>query len=211
MKYHLSFVAFIAIGFAAAEGIQGGARIEKKRSESDLYSVPVPDSVHIESYPAVPPLVEPTDISSDDSCSTALTTITTTRTVSVITQIPSSLASVTGTVDLSSSMPSQSAPSTSETGLIELTTWLAPQSPSGTATDFVPAPSSVASDGEESSAAPPYAPAPSASDTTTATVIVEPTPSTTSASGLPGFTDAAGTVGVPVMVAGVLGWMALVL
>ncbi|KAI4633763.1 uncharacterized protein J4E87_000929 [Alternaria ethzedia] len=112
MKYNLSFVAFMALGFAAAEGIRGEARIEKKRSDSDLYSVPVPDSVHIESYPAVPPPVEPTDISSDDSCSTALTTITTTRTVSVITQIPSSLASVTGTADLSSSVPSQSAPST---------------------------------------------------------------------------------------------------
>jgi len=229
MKYHLSFVAFMAIGLAAAQGIRGEARIEKKRSDSDLCtytpstqpfqsqklttsdSVPVPDSVHIESYPAIPPPVEPTDISSDDSCSTALTTITTTRTVSVITQIPSSLASVTGTVDLSSSMPSQSAPSTSETGGIELSTWLAPQPSAGTATDFVPAPSSVASDGEESSAAPPYAPAPTASDTTTATVIIEPTPSTSSASELPGFTDAAGTVGVPVIVAGVLGWAALVL
>ncbi|KAI4953295.1 hypothetical protein J4E86_006836 [Alternaria arbusti] len=206
MKYHLSFVAFMAIGLAAAQGIRGEVRIEKKRSESDLYSVPVPDSVHVESYPAIPPPVEPTDISSDissdDSCSTALTTITTTRTVSVITQIPSSLASVTGTVDLSSSMPSQSAPLTSETGGIELTTWLAPQPPSGTATDFVPAPSS---------AAPPYAPAPTASDTTTATVIIEPTPSTSSASELPGVTDAAGTVGVPVVVVGVLGWAALVL
>ena len=229
MKYHLSFVAFIAIGFAAAEGIRGEARIEKKRSDSDLCmytpsirsfqsqklttsdSVPVPDSVHVESYPAIPPPAEPTDISSDDSCSTALTTITTTRTVSVITHIPSSLASVTGTVDLSSSGPSQSAPSTSETGAIELSTWLAPQQPSGTATDFVPAPSSVAFDGEESSAVPPYAPAPTASDMTTATVIVEPTTSTSSAPDLPVFTDAAGTVGVPVIVAGVLGWAALVL
>ncbi|KAI4639975.1 hypothetical protein J4E93_008774 [Alternaria ventricosa] len=206
MKYHLSFVAFIAIGFAAAQGI------EKKRSESDLYSVPAPDSVHAESdYPAIPPPVDPTDISSADSCSTALTTITTTRTISVITQIPSSLASVTGTVDLSSSALSQSAPLASETGIIELTTWLAPQPSSGTATDFVPAPSSTAPEGEESSAAPPYAPVPTASDTMTDTVSVEIPSSTSSASGLPGFTDAAGAVGVPVVAAGVLAWAALVL
>lgn len=97
------------------------------------------------------------------------------------------------------------------TAVIELSTWLAPQPPRGTATDFVPVPSSVASDGEESSVEPPYAPAPTASIEPTETTSDGTTSSTSISSGLPVFTDAAGVVGVPVVVVGVFGLAALVL
>lgn len=171
-------------------------------------SVPAPSAGYPEpSSNMVMPSVPPSAFTSDDSCSTVLITITTTRTVSVVTQIPSSLLTVTGIVELSSFMPSQPLPLTSATGLIELSTWESFQPTSGAVT--VVFPESSAAD-EESSFASPQVPYPTATDKPISTTTVVPS-SHTSTSGLPGFTDAADVMRVPVVVAGLLGWAALVL
>jgi hypothetical protein len=98
---------------------------------------------------------------------------------------------------------------TSVTGVIELSTWIAPQPSSDTVT--VIAPDSSATDIEESSVASPQVPYPTASDKPTGTTSVGTTSSMSTAPGLPVFTAAADAVGVPVAVACVLGWVALVL
>jgi hypothetical protein len=170
-------------------------------------SVPAPSAGYlVPSSAIVVPSALPSEVTSDDSCSTALITITTTRTVSVVTQIPSSLLTVTGIIELSSSMPSQPLPSTNATGVIEISSWVAPQ-PSSTAVTIIVLGSSTAD--EESSVAPSQVPYPTASDEPTSTTAIGTTSSTSS--GLPAFTDAAGVIKAPVVVAGMLGWAALVL
>jgi hypothetical protein len=151
-------------------------------------SVPVPSAGYPEpSSNIIIPSALPSEFTSEYSCSMALTTITTTRTVSVVTQIPSSLLIVTGIVELSSFMPSQPA--------------------SSAVTVIVPG--SSAAD-EESSVVPPQVPYPTASSKPVSTTTVAST-SSTSTPGLPEFTDAAEAMKVPVVVAGLLGWAALVL
>jgi hypothetical protein len=173
-------------------------------------SVPTPSAGHLEpSSDIIVPSALPSEVTSDDWCSTALITITTTRTVSVVTQIPFSLLTVTGIVELSSFMPSQPLPPTSATGIIQLSSWAA--QPSSSAVTII-VPGNSATYIGESSVSPPRIPYPTASDKPTSTTTVGTT-SYTSASGLPDFTAAAaaGAVKVLVGVAGVLGWAALVL
>jgi hypothetical protein len=107
-------------------------------------------------------------------------------------------------------MPPQPVEPTSVTGVMDLSTWLVTQLPSDMVTLIVPG-SSSAADSEESSVAPPQVPHPTASDKPTGTTSAGTTSSMSTAPGLPEFTDAADAVRVPVVVAGVLGWAALLL
>ncbi|KAG9190434.1 hypothetical protein G6011_08522 [Alternaria panax] len=209
MKCQFCFIAFVA--FVTAQGIQNETPPEildeDAYSTSTLYSVPAPSAGYAApSSDIVVPSALPSKVTSDDSCSTALITITTTRTVSVVTQIPSDLLTVTGIVELSSFMPSQPLLPTSATGIVEISSWVAPEPPSTAVTVIVP--ESNTADAESNVVAP-ETPYPTASDTPISTSIVGTTSSMSP--GLPVFTDAANAVRVPAVVAGILRWAILVL
>ncbi|CAN9449820.1 unnamed protein product [Alternaria alternata] len=209
MKCPFCFIVFVA--FVTAKDIRDETPSELHNEDpyatSLLYSVPAPLPVYPEpSSDVIAPSAMPSDVSSDDGCSTALITITTTRTVSVVTQIPSSLLTVTGIVELSSFVPSQPLPPTTATGVIETSSWIVPQLPSTAVTVIVPG--SSAAD-EESSVVLSQIPYPTAGDKPLSTTSVGTTSS--KSLGLPVFTDAADAIRVPVVVAGIIGWVALVL
>jgi hypothetical protein len=177
-----------------------------------------------------------------EPCSTTCT-ITTTLTIPVVTQIPSSLLTIPGTVDLSSFAPEPTNtdepyepyptsssgfaapwwPTTSATGVIELSTFTAPQESYYSPTSILASEvSSFAS--ELSSIAAPAVPYPT--ETTESAGPAYPTETTESAvpissssvygtgsytSQLPEFTNAAEAVRVPAVVAGVVGIAAWIL
>jgi hypothetical protein len=186
-----------------------------------------------------------------ESCSTPCTT-TITITVPIVSHIPSSLISVPGTVVLSTHVPEPYPtgtnepyepypttsspweapwwPTTSVTGVMELSTWNAPQESYGSPTDSPGSEissigseaSSIASEvssiaSELSSVAAPAIPYPT--ETTPESAPSSAAPATSSAaygtgsytSQLPEFTNAAEAVRVPAVIAGVVGLAAWVL
>jgi hypothetical protein len=161
-----------------------------------------------------------------------MVTITTTRIVSIVTHSPSSLLSLPGTVDTSSNLsavpastdepynpnPTSTseleAPTTSVTGVVELSTFTAPQEPASPTGSLGSAVSSITS--ELSSIAAPQIPYPTAIPTESVTPVSSTVTSSVYGTGsysskLPEFTNAAEAVRVPAVVAGVVGLAAWVL
>ncbi|KAL1794186.1 hypothetical protein ACET3X_007607 [Alternaria dauci] len=207
MKYPLCLIVFVA--FVTAQDIQDETPSDYNDEGTYATSVLYPAHTPSPGYPEPSSGIfdssaVPSEVTSDDWCSTTHITITTTRTVSVVTQIPSSLLTVTGIVELSSFMPSQPLLSTSETGVIESSSGTAPQLPSTAVTVTVPGTSATH---EESSVALSKIPYPTASDRPASTTGVGTTSS--QSPGLPVFTDAADAIRVPFVVAGIIGCVAL--
>jgi hypothetical protein len=161
-------------------------------------------------------------------------TITATRTVSVVTKIPSSLTSLTGIIDLSSFMPprpsaslftsvissalssymlpSHPEPSTSVSGIADSSSFAEPSEvpyPTGTTPTDLTTPILPPSPTE---AVPTTAIVPTGILPTSNGTAVIPTGTGVSATpGLPVFTDAADVVRVPVALVGAIGWAVLML
>jgi hypothetical protein len=158
-----------------------------------------------------------------------MVTITTTRIVSLVTHSPSSLLGLPSTVDTSSNLsagpvptdepynPNPTStlevelPTTSVTGVVELSTFTAPQEPASPTSSLGSAVGSIVS--EQSSIAAPQIPYPTALPTETVTPVSSTITSSVYGTGsysskLPEFTNAAEAVRVPAVVAGVVGLVA---